>query len=162
MFPGIPPGRHPERRRNPPASAAPRPETRQKRKKLRTERSIERRRHGVEGRGDLLNLKQSQEIEKELSSLQDHIDHTYGNRINTLTKLLTSREVKLTVAQTSNKMLFTTGKPATQPDGNCLITPMGTAVFTEEVKSELKTLLNSFFQDVQPQLMKITERITTP
>ena len=114
--------------------------------------------------GDLLNLQQSQEIEKELSSLQDYIDHTYGNRIKTLKNRLTSQEVVITVAQASNKTLFATRNPVncTQPDGDCLSASVGTTVFTEDVKAELKTLLNSFAQDVQPQLKKITESITTP
>ena len=103
--------------------------------------------------GDFLNPQQSQELEKELSSLQDHIDQAYGSRVNTLTTLLTSREVMLTVAETSGKTVF--------PDGDYHITSMGTTVFTEEVKAELRTLLNSFAQDVQPQLIKITEKITT-
>jgi hypothetical protein len=103
--------------------------------------------------GDFLNPQRSKEIENELSSLQENIDHTYGSRVNKLTTLLTSREVILTVAETSGKTVF--------PDGNYHITSMGTTVFTEEVKAELRTLLDSFVQDVQPQLMKITEKITT-
>jgi len=114
--------------------------------------------------GDLLNLQQSQEIEKELSSLQDYIDYTYGNRIKALKNRLTSQEVVMTVAQASDKTLLPTRNPVncTQPDGDCLSASVGATVFTEGVKAELKTLLNSFAQDVQPQLKKITESITTP
>ena len=76
--------------------------------------------------GDFLNPQQSKELEKELSSLQDYIDHTYSTRMNTLTTLLTSREVLLTVAETSKNTVF--------PDGDYHIASMGTTVFTEEVK----------------------------
>lgn len=103
--------------------------------------------------GDFLIPQQSKEIEKELFSLQNYIDQTYGSRVNMLTTLLTSREVMLTVAETSNNTVF--------PDGNYHIASMGATVFTEEVKAELRTLLNSFAQDVQPLVIKITEKITT-
>ncbi len=114
--------------------------------------------------GDLLNLQQSQEFGEELSSLQDYIDHTYGDSIRALKKQLTSQEVMLTVAQASNKTLFATRNPVnyTQSDGDCLSASVAATVFTEDVKAELKTLLDSFAQDVQPQLKKITESITTP
>jgi len=114
--------------------------------------------------GDLLSLQQSQEFGEELSSLQDHIDHTYGDRIRALKKHLTSQEVMLTVAQASNKTLFATRNPVnyTQSGGDFLSASVAATVFTEDVKAELKTLLDSFAQDVQPQLKKITESITTP
>jgi hypothetical protein len=103
-----------------------------------------------EGR-EFLNPQQSQELEKVLSSLQNHIDQTYARRVNTLTTLLTSREVMLTVAEASRKAVF--------PDSDYHITSMETTVFTEDVKAELRTLLDSFAQDVQPQLIKLTEKL---
>ena len=112
----------------------------------------------------LLNLQESQEFEEEIASLQDQLALKYEARINKLLELLTSQEVIRAVAQASNEAVFATRNPLNciQSDSACLSTSLGTTVFTQEVKAELKTLLTFFAQDVQHQLEKVTERIVTP
>jgi hypothetical protein len=112
----------------------------------------------------LLNLQGSKELEEEISSLQNQLVSKYEARINKLLELLTSREVILAVAQASNEAVFTVRNPwnCIQPDSDCLRTFMEATVFTQEVKAELKELLTFSTQDIQPQLTKVTENLTTP
>ena len=111
--------------------------------------------------GSLLNLKQSTEFEKELSSLQDYVTQKYSPRIQRLLEQLTSRETMTTVTHISNTAAFTTRNPLSS-EIDSLSVSIGETVFTEEMKTELNTLLSSFAQDMQPLLKQITERITNP
>ena len=99
-----------------------------------------------------------------LFSLQDQLAYKYDARMNRLLELLTSQKVILAVSQASNEAAFSTRNPwyCMQSDGDCTCTSLGTTVFTQEVKAELKTLLTFFAQDTQHQLQKVIESITTP
>ena len=111
-----------------------------------------------------LTLQGSKELEKEITSLQDQLAFKYEARMNRLLALLTTQEVIRSLAQASNQAVFATRNPwdCIQSDSDCLSTSLTTTVFTQEVKTELKTLLTLFAQDIQHQLKKVRERITTP
>ena len=114
--------------------------------------------------GTFFNLQGSQELEEEISSLQDQLAYKYDARINKLVELLTSKEVIRAVAKASNAAVFATRNPlnCVQSDIDCFSTAFGTTVFTQEVKAELNTLLTFFAPDVQQQLKKVTERLAPP
>jgi hypothetical protein len=111
-----------------------------------------------------LNLQESKALKEEITALQDQLAFKYQARMNRLLALLTSQEVIQAVAQASNQAVFATRNPfnCIQSDSDCLSTSLGTTVFTQEVKAELKTLLTLFTQDVQNQLRKVTEGIVAP
>jgi hypothetical protein len=112
----------------------------------------------------LLDLQGSQEFEKEIASLQDQLTFNYEARMNSLLELFTSQEVIRAVTQASNESVFATRRPLDcfQANSHCPTSSLGTTIFTQEVKAELKTLLTVFAQDVQHPLKQLTERLTTP
>jgi len=111
-----------------------------------------------------LNLQGSKELEKEMDSLQDQLALKYEARMKKLLELLTSQDVILAVAQASNEAIFATRTPlhCIQSGIDCPSTSLGTIIFTQEVKTELNTLLTFCAQDVQQQLKKVTEGLITP
>jgi len=121
-----------------------------------------------------LQKNNSKVVEEELLSLQDHYSQSYTGKVNLLLEKVIDGNVMKEMVDLSEKLhkgavqlpfaRKSQGAPLCeiQSELDSLSDTIKDEVFTEEVRGELRKLLNSFARDSQPRLRKISETVTAP